>query len=111
MNVVGASLNPGSFERRQHLRVQVAVPAEIRPDGSPTTLRAQTRDLSLGGCYLEMPFTLEVGRRLDIVLRINAHHVPVRGIVVTRQPQLGNGINFIGMAAENLFACRTSCRR
>ena len=64
-------------------------------------MRLQTSDLSLGGCYLEMAMTLDIGARLDIVLWLDEHKVNTRGIVVTRHPQFGNGISFLTISPQS----------
>jgi len=88
-------------ERRQHSRIQVAVQIELRPDGTNVPMRLETSDLSLGGCYLEMALTLDVGTRLDIVLWLDQQKVTTRGIVITRHPQFGNGISFLSVSPED----------
>ena len=47
---------------------------------------------------MEMMFTLEVGTKLKIVLWINYVKVSTGGVVVTRDLQVGNGIEFTDMA-------------
>lgn len=88
-------------ERRRYPRMQVAVQIEIRPEGTGVPMRLETTDLSLGGCYAEMAFTLDVGTKLDIVVWLDGQKVSTRGVVVTRHPQFGNGIGFVGMSSEN----------
>jgi hypothetical protein len=60
-------------ERRQHPRTKVAVEAELHLEGGRTPLRIKTADLSLGGLYVEMMFTLAVGTKLKIMLWIGAY--------------------------------------
>jgi len=68
--------NPGSLpkrtqrEHRQHSRTKVIVTVELQPDGTSAPLRVETADLSIGGLYVEMMFTLEAGTKLKIVLWI-----------------------------------------
>jgi c-di-GMP-binding flagellar brake protein YcgR len=88
-------------EKRQHPRIKVAVPAEIHVEGASGPLSVQTADLSMGGLYVEMMFTLAVGTKLKTVLRINDVEVSTGGIVVTRDIQVGNGIKFTDMTPEN----------
>jgi len=64
-------------------------------------MRLETSDLSLGGCYVEMALTLDVGTKLDIILWLEGQKVSTRGVVVTRHPQFGNGIEFVGMFSES----------
>jgi len=88
-------------ERRQHPRTNVAVEVDLQSERTATPLRVKTTDLSIGGLYVEMMFTLEVGTKLKIVLWLNDVQVSTGGIVVTRDLQVGNGIKFIDMATED----------
>jgi len=88
-------------QRRRHLRVKVAVEVRLVLEKQSTPLRAQTSDLSLGGCYVEMMFTLEVGTKVKLTLFVRNEKVNVDGIVVTRHLQVGNGIQFTDMAVED----------
>ena len=89
------------------MRFQLAVPIELRPDGTNVPMRLQTSDLSLGGCYVEMALTLDVGTKLDIVLWIDQQKLTMRGVVATCHPQFGNGIEFAGICpeSERLLSC------
>jgi c-di-GMP-binding flagellar brake protein YcgR len=88
-------------QRRRHERTKTAVEVELHVDKHATPLRAKTADLSLGGCYLEMMFTLPVGTKLKLALWINDAKLTVEGVVVTCDVQVGNGIQFNGMTAED----------
>jgi len=89
-------------ERRQHPRTRVAVEIELHTEGAMVQLRVNTADLSLGGLYVEMMFTLPLGTKLKIVLWIEGANVSTGGVVVTRDLQVGNGIKFIDMAPKDL---------
>ena len=88
-------------ERRQHHRTNVAVEIELRPEAASVPLRIKTADLSIGGLYVEMMFTLEVGTKLKIVLCLNDVKLSIGGVVVRRNLQVGNGIKFTDMAPED----------
>lgn len=88
-------------ERRRHPRTQVAVQIEIRPQGGSVPMRLETSDLSIGGCYVEMALTLDIGTCLDIVLWLEGKKISTRGTVVTRHPQFGNGIEFAGLFSKD----------
>jgi PilZ domain len=88
-------------EHRQHPRTKVTVAAELQSERDSVPLRITTADLSISGLYVEMMFTLEVGTKLTIVLWINDVKVSTGGIVVTRDLQVGNGIEFTDMAPED----------
>ena len=99
--------NPGSLpkrtqrEHRQHSRTKVIVTVELQPDGTSAPLRVETADLSIGGLYVEMMFTLEAGTKLKIVLWISDLKMSTGGVVVTRDLQVGNGIEFTDMAPRD----------
>ena len=88
-------------ERRRYLRVEVAVQIELRPSGTNVPMRMETADVSLGGCYVEMGMTLEEGTKLDIILWLDQKKLCTKGVVVTRHPQFGNGIQFERLSSEN----------
>jgi c-di-GMP-binding flagellar brake protein YcgR len=88
-------------ERRQHPRTNVAVEVDLQSERTAAPLRVKTTDLSIGGLYVEMMFTLEVGTKLKIVLWLNDVQVSTGGIVVTRDLQVGDGMKFIDMATED----------
>jgi c-di-GMP-binding flagellar brake protein YcgR len=88
-------------EKRQHPRIKVAVPTEIHVEGASGPLSVKTADLSMGGLYVEMMFTLALGTKLKTVLWVNDVEVSTDGIVVTRDIQVGNGIKFTNMTPEN----------
>src|ERR1700678_2573791 len=88
-------------ERRKSPRAKVAIPIEFKPEGAAVASRAETADLSLFGCYVEMSFTLPVGTRIDLILWVEDVRVPTSALVVTHHPQFGNGIEFLDMSQEN----------
>ena len=88
-------------ERRRHLRTKAAVEVELLLEKQTTPLRAKTADLSLGGCYLDMMFTFEVGTKLKILLWTQDVKLTIDSVVVTRDLQVGNGIKFTNMTAED----------
>jgi c-di-GMP-binding flagellar brake protein YcgR len=95
-----SSTEPNSpSERRRHLRIKGAVEVEIQLENRATPLRAKTADLSVGGCYIEMMFTLEVGTKLKLTIWGNDTKLSADGVVATRDLQVGNGIKFTGMTA------------
>lgn len=87
--------------RRGYPRVKVRVPVELRPEGSEVPIHATTSDISLGGCYVELIFTLAKDTQLEINLGIDGT-VLALGTVVTCDPQVGNGIKFTRMLPEDI---------
>jgi c-di-GMP-binding flagellar brake protein YcgR len=82
-------------ERRRDPRYTVRVQIELRQDGSDVPLRLETTDLSRGGCYIQLMMTLPIATYVDITLWLDDIPVRIRGRVVTRHPQFGNGIMFL----------------
>jgi len=87
-------------ERRRFPRVAVALQVEIRREDADVPLRSQTTDISLGGCYVEMPLTLEIASKLNMLFWLGDQKVSAKGVVVTCHPQFGNGIQFTSMPLE-----------
>jgi c-di-GMP-binding flagellar brake protein YcgR len=74
------SVDQGVFlaERRRHLRLQVPLQVEIRPAWIDVPMRLETADVSLGGCYVEMALTLDVGTKLEMVIWLGEHKMCTR---------------------------------
>jgi hypothetical protein len=88
-------------DRRKYPRTKAAIPFEFKPEGAAVASHAETADLSLSGCYVEMSFTLPVGSNLDLVLWVEEARLATKGVVVTHHPQFGNGIKFLDMSQED----------
>jgi hypothetical protein len=89
-------------KERKHPRFKAAIPVEVRPPGASLPLRAQTSDICLGGCYVEMTSTQTVSREVDITLWLGATKVQAHGVVVSNHPAYGNGIKFTQVGYEGL---------
>jgi c-di-GMP-binding flagellar brake protein YcgR len=86
--------------RRQYSRLKLRVPVELILEGATSPLRGATADLSLSGCYIESIFPHPVGTKLELKLRLD-DTLSVQGTVVTRDPQVGNGIQFDPMSPKD----------
>jgi len=82
-------------ERRHFPRYSVNVQIELHAEDTDVPMRLETTDLSRGGCYIQLMMPLPVGLRLHATLWLNDVPIVVRGCVVTRHPQFGNGIMFL----------------
>jgi hypothetical protein len=82
-------------EQRHDPRYTVQAQIELREEGSDVPLRMNTTDLSRGGCYVELMMTLPIGTNLTGTLWLSGRSVRIKGRVVTRHPQFGNGIKFL----------------
>lgn len=87
-------------ERRRYRRVRFAMPIELHAEGAAAPIRLQTTDISAGGCYVEMGFTLAEGTRLEAVMWLGDRKLAVKGVVVSSHPQFGNGIEFTEITDE-----------
>jgi PilZ domain len=88
-------------ERRRFPRVKSALALELRYAGCTAPVRATTSEISLGGCYIETMFTLDVGTKLDVVIWLDGQKLAAKGVVATRYPQVGNGIDITDMKLED----------
>jgi len=89
-------------ERRRYPRIKTAVPVEFQAESATAPIHAETSDISCGGCYIEMNFTLPVGTRLEVTLWLAEQKLMTGGVVVTHHPYFGNGIRFVDMSVEDL---------
>ena len=87
-------------ERRRYPRVKAKVSVELLCPGKPM-MRSATDEISLCGCYIETMFTLDIGTKLEVVLWIKEEKIPATGIVATKYPQVGNGIDFVEMSPHD----------
>ena len=86
---------------RQHPRFKAALPIELRPIDATAPLRAQTADISLGGCYVEMASVQEVSTHVEITIWVGQSKICAKGQVVSKHPSFGNGLKFTQMSREN----------
>jgi hypothetical protein len=88
-------------ERRRYPRRKTPIQLELRPEGYTAPIHAQTTDICVIGCYVEMSITLEVGSRVSITLWLGDEKLTAEGNIVTRHPQFGNGIELRGMSEDS----------
>jgi hypothetical protein len=90
-----------AHDRRTSPRVKCTSSAEIYPSGQTSPMRTRTADLSLGGCFLEMPNPLPKGTQIRIALWVKESKVWANGEVVTSTPGFGIGVRFTEMTPED----------
>lgn len=93
-------------QRRKHPRFKASLPLEVHTEGSETPIRCATSDISLDGCYVEMMFPFPVGTSLELKLRLTGTLL-ILAKVVTSFPQVGNGMQFVRILAEDLDELRS----
>jgi len=91
---------PGMNERRQYPRYRCQSSIEIHVQNGPS-FWGTVADLSLGGCYAEMPIPLEAGTKLCTSIWLGQEKVKANGEVVHRTPGFGVGIRFTQLAAAD----------
>ena len=93
-------------ERREHSRVKMRVSVELREEGSKFPMGGGTADLSLTGCYIENIFPVAIGTAMELKLRVLDGTLLVRAKVVTSDPQVGNGMEFINLLPDDVEKLR-----
>jgi hypothetical protein len=88
------------LEKRNSVRIKVSVPVELFTPESDVPHRCATIDLSESGCYIESIFPFPIGTVFEMSLQLDETLLVV-GTVVTRDPQMGNGIKFTRMLPED----------
>jgi hypothetical protein len=98
-------------QRREHPRYSCSGDAEICLPSSGPLSRGTIVTLSLGGCYIEMDSPFNVGRRVEMMLRVNRLSLRAIGQVMYRvtyrtiretegkRKGTGMGIKFVDMSA------------
>jgi len=96
---------PPPPERRDHARIKIKVPVELHFENNDTPYRCATADLSLLGCYIETMFPFPVDTPVELKLEAN-NTLLILGRIVTSDPQVGNGIQFVKMLPEDIEELR-----
>jgi len=91
------SSNSGPNERRRYPRLKANIQVAIQNERSTAPLHAVVQDISLCGCYVENMFTLGLGSKVLLTLWLADRPIQASAIVVTNDPQLGNGFDFVEM--------------
>jgi hypothetical protein len=90
-----------AHDRRRYPRVKAEIPVELLPTGTEIPLLVAIDEISLCGCYVPAMFTMEVGTTLDLTLSLPDRRIRASAVVVTKFPNLGNGIDFIDMDPQD----------
>lgn len=93
------SLEDEEAERRYSPRYECEGAAEIRVPAKGRLLRGRIVNVSLGGCYIETAAPLEVGTRVEVVLRVTGLAFRAAGEIRSVYGSAGVGVKFTGMSA------------
>jgi hypothetical protein len=74
--------------------------AELYLQGSQTLVRADVRDISVGGCFVAMPTLPPDKVRLEIIIWVNDTKLAIQGVVASRRPGFGISIKFTELTEE-----------
>jgi len=80
--------------------MKAKVPIELKCAGT-APMRTATDEISLCGCYIETMFTMEVGTSLSLTLSLKDDVIRCTGVVATKYPQVGNGIDFVDIVPDD----------
>src|SRR5579863_5600170 len=84
-------------ERRQYPRVKVVLSVELQPtQGAP--IWANSADLSLGGCFVEMAIPLKQDEKVKIGLWMEGVKVWFQAQVASSTPGFGIGLKFLNLS-------------
>jgi hypothetical protein len=88
-------------DRRANPRLKCTNSVEVYPTGAAAPIRSRTSDLSLGGCFLEMPNPLPKGTQIKIALWVQEFKLWANGEVITSTPGFGIGVKFTEMTDQD----------
>jgi hypothetical protein len=89
-----------SLERRQTPRFRCQNSIEVHIEGG-ASFWGTVSDLSLGGCYVEMPLPLQPGTKLKVGIWFGQTKVSAQAQVAHRTPGLGVGLKFIEISEQD----------
>jgi hypothetical protein len=89
-------------ERRRAPRYQLIAEAEIDEVESGTKLKAKTGGLSLGGCFIDTLNPPPENTEVRVTIRWGSTQFSLLGRVVFVFPNLGMGVMFTSVAADQL---------
>jgi hypothetical protein len=91
---------PTPDNRRRFQRHKMSFPLELRQAQMNGAMRVTAADISASGCYVQIALPLAVSARVQVDFWIDQEKVSTSGTVRTRDPGLGMGIEFTGLAEE-----------
>jgi hypothetical protein len=99
MDELEATNNLAQDERRRHDRSRLIV--DVYFDGMDATGVASTKDISLGGLYMNTQTVLPEGAVLTVRIPLGEEQVVVNAEVVYSNPGRGVGVRFQGLTEKD----------
>jgi hypothetical protein len=88
-------------DRRTLPRMRCTASAELHPEEKGAApMMAGIADLSMGGCFVDMPMPLPIGTRLKVVVWLDAVKLQTSAVVSNTRPGFGIGLQFTGLPPE-----------
>jgi hypothetical protein len=87
-------------ERRRTPRYPFIATAEVVDQSSSGSISTRVTELSLNGCYLDMPNPLPKDAQIKIKIYSEGKFFESNGVVVYSQPNLGVGVTFREVRAQ-----------
>jgi hypothetical protein len=88
-------------ERREHPRSRCSLSVELHPASGESRAWGRVADISLGGCFVEMPSTFKEGTQVRLALWIQEKKIWALGKVASSRLGSGIGIQFLEMKTED----------
>jgi hypothetical protein len=86
---------------RKYPRYKLSLPVEVHTESGTTPFRTATSDVALGGCYIETMYPFPVNTAVELKLQVQENTVLIVANVITCDPLVGNGIQFLKMLPED----------
>ncbi|MGA7925855.1 MAG: PilZ domain-containing protein, partial [Candidatus Sulfotelmatobacter sp.] len=64
-------------------------------------IRSRASDLSVGGCFVEIPIPLKVNTSLEIALWLGETKLRLKGEVASTAPGFGIGVRFVNTSQQD----------
>ncbi len=85
-------------DRRGGPRLKCVISVQLQPSGQSAPIWGKAVDMSMGGCFIEMPIPLQKGTKLAIGIWIKENKLQATGRVVNSRPGFGIGVQFAEMS-------------
>lgn len=79
-------------------RLKCVISVQLQPSGQSAPIWGKAVDMSMGGCFIEMPIPLQKGTKLAIGIWIKESKLQANGRVVNSRPGFGIGVQFTEMS-------------
>jgi len=85
-------------DRRGAARLKCEISVQLQPSGQSAPIWGKAVDISIGGCFIEMPIPLQKGTKLTIGVWIKENKLQANARVVNSRPGFGIGVQFTEMS-------------